>query len=86
MTNITLENLDQSEACFESHMTRMEASNWSKFSNVRFGKFEQLIKLLHIVLHHISDIYIQISTYQWSFLRQPYVIPGSYMSYICHHW
>ena len=24
-------NFDQSEASFESHMTRMEASDWSKF-------------------------------------------------------
>ena len=36
-----LENLDQSEASFESHMTRMEASDWSKFSSSSFGIFEQ---------------------------------------------
>ena len=32
---------DQSEASFGSHMTTMEASDWSKFSECRFGIFEQ---------------------------------------------
>ena len=32
---------DQSEASFGSQMTTMEASDWSKFSNGRFGIFEQ---------------------------------------------
>ena len=36
-----MKNFDQSEASFESHMTRMEASDWSKFSNCRFGIFDQ---------------------------------------------
>ena len=31
MPNLQLENFDQSEASIESHMTRMEASDWSKF-------------------------------------------------------
>ena len=34
-------NFDQSEASIQSHMTKMEASDWSKFSNGRFGMFEQ---------------------------------------------
>ena len=39
---LPLENFDQSEASIESHMTRMEASNWLKFSNGRFCMYEQL--------------------------------------------
>ena len=34
-----IKNFDQSEASFESHMTTMEASDWSKFSNFIFEKF-----------------------------------------------
>ena len=34
-------NFDQSEATFWSHMTTMEASDWSKFSDGRFDIFEQ---------------------------------------------
>ena len=36
--------IDQSEASIGSHMTRMEASDWSKIKNqknYRFGIFEQ---------------------------------------------
>ena len=38
-----VKNFDQSEA-FESHMTRMEASDWSELKNLkkyRFGIFKQ---------------------------------------------
>ena len=31
MPNLQLENFDQSEASIQSHMTTMEASDWSKF-------------------------------------------------------
>ena len=41
MPNMQLENFDQSEASFESHTTRMEASDWLKFSEFRFGIFDQ---------------------------------------------
>ncbi len=41
MPNLPLENFDQSEASFQSHMTTMEASDWSKFSDGRFDIFEQ---------------------------------------------
>ena len=36
-----MKNFDQSEATFGSHMTTMEASDWSKFSNCRFGIYDQ---------------------------------------------
>ena len=39
-----IKNFDQSEASFESHMTRMEASDWSKlkkFKKYIFGIFKQ---------------------------------------------
>ena len=36
MPNLPLENFDQSEASFQSHMTTMEASDWSKFSDGKF--------------------------------------------------
>ena len=39
-----MKNFDQSEASIGSHMTRMEASDWSKIKNkkkYRFGIFEQ---------------------------------------------
>ena len=36
MPNLSLENFDQSEGSIQSHMTTMEASDWSKFSNGRF--------------------------------------------------
>ena len=36
-----IKNLDQSEASIKSHMTTMEASDWSKFFYSRFGIFEQ---------------------------------------------
>ena len=36
-----IKNFDQSEASIGSHMTTMEASDWSKFSDCRFGIFEQ---------------------------------------------
>ena len=36
-----IKNFDQSEASFESHMTTMEASDWSKFFYCRFGIYEQ---------------------------------------------
>ena len=36
-----IRNFDQSEASIGGHMTRMEASDWSKFSNDRFGMYEQ---------------------------------------------
>ena len=32
---------DQSEATFGSHMTTMEASDWSKFFYCRFGIYDQ---------------------------------------------
>ena len=41
MPNLQLENFDQSEASIQSHMTTMEASDWSKFSDGRFDIFEQ---------------------------------------------
>ena len=34
-------NFDQSEATFWSHMTTMEASDWSKNFYCRFGIYEQ---------------------------------------------
>ena len=43
MPNLQLENFDQSEASIQSHMTKMEASDWSKFSNGRFGMFGQIL-------------------------------------------
>ena len=36
-----IKNFDQSEASIQSHMTTMEASDWSKFSDGRFDIFEQ---------------------------------------------
>ena len=35
-----IKNVDQSEASFGSHMTRMEASDWLKFFYSRFGIYE----------------------------------------------
>ena len=32
-----IKNLDQSEASIQSHMTTMEASDWSKFSNAELA-------------------------------------------------
>ena len=37
----TTKKFDQSEASFESHMTTMEASDWSNFFYCRFGIYEQ---------------------------------------------
>ena len=36
-----IRNFDQSEASIQSHMTTMEASDWSKFFDGRFDIFEQ---------------------------------------------
>ena len=36
-----MKNFDQSEASFGSHMTTMEASDWSKKIYCRFGIYEQ---------------------------------------------
>ena len=35
-----IRNFDQSEASIQSHMTTMEASDWSKFFYCRFGTVE----------------------------------------------
>ena len=35
-----IKKFDQSEASFESHMTTMEPSDWSKFFYYRFGMFD----------------------------------------------
>ena len=36
-----IKNFDQSETSLESHMTTIEASDWSKFSYYRYGIFDQ---------------------------------------------
>ena len=65
MPNLQLENFDQSEASFQSHMTRMEVSDWSKFSNCRFGIFEQFQDYFTL-----GQILIW-ALFQYFFLRKP---------------
>ena len=65
MPNLQLENFDQSEASIQSHMTTMEASDWSKFSNCRFGIFEQFQDYFTL-----GQILIR-ALFQYFFLRKP---------------
>ena len=38
-----IKKFDQSEASFESHMTTMEPSDWSKFFYCRFGMYDTML-------------------------------------------
>ena len=65
MPNLQLENFDQSEASIQSHMTTMEASDWSKFSDGRFDIFEQFYD--YFTLGH----FLIWALFKYFFLRKP---------------
>ena len=48
--NSAMKNLDQSEATFWSHMTTMEASDWSKFLNTDLAYLSNSKIILPLVI------------------------------------